>query len=93
MLSLCFIIPTKDRPYELERLLQSMSEQEVFPDQIIVIDAGERNIKWLAKKFSNLPIDYYHMLPPSLTKQRNLGIKNDKNNFDLKRFLDEDIVF
>lgn len=68
---LCLIIPTKDRQSELERLLKSMEEQDILPDQIIIVDGGNPGIKWLIDKFPKLPIDYLQVLPPGLTRQYN----------------------
>jgi glycosyltransferase involved in cell wall biosynthesis len=92
MHKLCLIIPTKDRPVELERLLNSIKTQSVLPGQIIIVDGGEPGIKWLADKFSKLSIDYLQVLPPGLTRQRNSGLRIVRDDIDLVGFLDDDIV-
>lgn len=92
MEKLCLIIPTKDRPFELERLFNSMVSQEILPEQIIVVDGGDPGTKGVVDKFSNLPIDYLQVLPPGLTRQRNAGLNRVKDNIDLIGFLDDDIV-
>jgi len=92
MNSLCLIIPTKDRPDELERFLQSVLYQNVRPQQIIIVDGGDPGIRWLADKFPKLPIDYLQVLPPGLTRQRNAGLRVVKAEIDLIAFLDDDIV-
>ena len=92
MKKLCIIIPTKDRPFELERLFNSMVSQDVLPEQIVVVDGGEPGVRELTDKFSNLPIDYLQVLPPGLTRQRNAGLKIVRDDIDLIGFLDDDIV-
>lgn len=92
MNNLCLIIPTKDRPKELERFLHSVASQNVLPKQTIIVDGGEPGIKWLADKFEQLPIDYLQVLPPGLTRQRNVGLKVVREDIDLIAFLDDDIV-
>lgn len=89
---LCFIIPTKDRPFEIERLFNSISIQEVLPSQILVVDGGEPGIKDIVEKFSHLPINYMQVLPPGLTRQRNAGLDAVHKDIDLVGFLDDDIV-
>ncbi|MDO8282178.1 MAG: glycosyltransferase [Thermodesulfovibrionia bacterium] len=89
---LCLIVPTKDRPFELERLFRSIQSQNILPAQIIIVDGGEPGIKWLADKYSDLKIDYLQVLPPGLTRQRNAGLKRVGDDIDLIAFLDDDIV-
>jgi glycosyltransferase involved in cell wall biosynthesis len=89
---LCFIVPTKDRPFEIERLFNSISIQEALPSQILVVDGGEPGIKDLVEKFPQLSIDYIHVLPPGLTRQRNAGLNAVRQDIDLVGFLDDDIV-
>lgn len=92
MHKLCLIIPTKDRPFELEHLLNSIEVQSILPGQIIIVDGGNPGIKYLSDKFSELSVDYLQVLPPGLTRQRNAGLKIVKENIDLVGFLDDDVV-
>ncbi|OHB72652.1 MAG: hypothetical protein A2W23_00765 [Planctomycetes bacterium RBG_16_43_13] len=91
-LKLCFIIPTKDRPLQIERLFNSITIQEVLPSQIIVVDGGKPGIKNIVEKFPQLKIDYMQVLPPGLTRQRNAGLNAVRNDIDIVGFLDDDIV-
>lgn len=92
MHKLCLIVPTKDRPFELERLLKSMEGQDILPDQVIVVDGGNPGIKWLTDKFPRLAIDYLQVLPPGLTRQYNAGIRAVREDIDLVGMLDDDII-
>ncbi len=92
MHNLCLIIPTKDRPLELERLFNSIDSQSIHPAQIIIVDGGDPGINWLMEKFPGLPIDYLQVLPPGLTRQRNAGLRIVRDDINLVGFLDDDIV-
>ena len=83
------------RPQSLLQLLQSVQEQAVYPDEILIIDgstnADTANI-FSENSFQNL---YYFAVPPEhrgLTKQRNYGIKKVGNEIEVVCFLDDDTV-
>lgn len=89
---LAIIIATKDRPDELDRLLQSISIQKVKPSQIIVADGGERKLEFVLDKFKHLNINYIKKRPASLTSQRNAGIRALEKYVTIVAFLDDDTV-
>lgn len=89
---LAIIIPTKDRPDQVTRLLESISNQGVDILQIIVVDGGVTPVEDRLKKFSGLPIDYLRVDPPSLTVQRNRGIRALRDDATLVAFMDDDIL-
>jgi len=89
---LALIIPTKDRPEELSRLLQNISMQDPKPVQIVVVDGGVASLEDVLKKFLDLNIEYVMVKPPSLTTQRNVGIKKICGEATLVAFLDDDVV-
>lgn len=89
------IICTYQRPKALITLLNSVREQSLYPDQIIIVDGSEdnRTKDELEKiEFSNL--EYIKVSPEErgLTKQRNTGVHNLRDNIDIACFLDDDIV-
>ena len=87
-----FIIPTKDREKDLRLILSSLAYQTRIPDQIIVVDGSEPDIKFVINEFSSLPIEYIREFPPSLSKQRNAGIEKLHSDITLAGYLDDDIV-
>lgn len=89
---LAVIIPTKDRPNELKRLLETIATQEIRPIQIVIVDGGNMPVEGLVKRFSELNIDYMRLIPPSLTAQRNAGIRRVMDEATLVAFLDDDII-
>lgn len=92
---LAFIIPTKDRPKQIRVLLSSIMRQEYRPIQIIIVDAsvdpGEN--KKTTSLFNDLAIDYVNAYPPSLTRQRNMGLGKVLPEISLIGFLDDDVEF
>lgn len=89
------IICTYQRPQVLLKLLKSVQLQNIYPNQILVIDASldsftEEILK--PKEFSNL--NYYKVEEQErgLTKQRNYGIQKVAETSEIVCFLDDDIV-
>jgi len=89
---ICQIIPTKDRPREMRRLLESIRSQSYAFDQIVVVDGSDNPIKALLTEFSDLNITYVRKYPPSLIPQRNAGLAAVAPEITLVGFLDDDIV-
>ena len=95
MEQLDLIICTKDRPYDLERLFKSIQIQTFMPRSIIVVDGSDHPIKEVVEKFPDIPTDYVAVRPPSLPKQRNVGIgrlPQDLQGAQWVGFLDDDLV-
>jgi len=89
---IAYIVPTKDRPDDLRKLLASFQSQTVKPDQIIVVDGSDEEISRVLDEFSGLKADYVRVHPPGLTRQRNAGKKILKPDIALVGYLDDDIV-
>ena len=87
-----FIIPTKDRPGKLNKLLESLANQSESCGRVLIIASGQ-NVEYIAKEFLNhLPIEYYHSETYGQIHQRNLGINLLDNRTKLVGTLDDDIV-
>lgn len=89
------IICTYMRPKPLLKLLQSVQEQTVYPDGILIIDGSTNNeTKSILEEnvFQNL--NYFKVSPENrgLTKQRNFGIERVEDEMDVVCFLDDDTV-
>ena len=70
---LAIIIPTKDRPKEVKRLLKSIAELDCKVGRIIIIATG-MDIQNVVMSFVNrIPVEYYSSEPGQI-KQRNKGI-------------------
>lgn len=86
------IVPTKDRPEELRRFLESIQIQDVRPDQIVVVDGSDQPVRAVVEAFPSLAIDYLAVRPPGLVKQRHAGIAALKPGIPVFGFFDDDIV-
>ncbi|MFH1386112.1 MAG: glycosyltransferase [bacterium] len=89
---MAYIVPTKDHPADLFKLLQSFRRQTELPDQIIIVDGSDNVVDNLINQFSDLKIDYIRIYPPGLTKQRNAGVKALRPEITIAGYLDDDLV-
>jgi GT2 family glycosyltransferase len=87
------VIPTKDRPRETEEAVAVLLEQELLPQQIVVVDASARAYApspELAGRAARVGVGLT-VLPnrPSTSAQRNAGARCVAS--DLVLFLDDDV--
>ena len=87
-----FVVPTKDHPKDLDRMLASVAAQTFLPSQIIIVDGGDETVAEVVKKFPSLNIQYIRAYPPSLARQRNLGLKALDPTMTIAGFLDDDLI-
>lgn len=88
-----FVIPTKDRPGDLRRLLASLRVQTVRPDQLVIADGSEATLEGVVAEFADLPITYRRVHPPSLARQRNAGMEVMSPAMTHAGYLDDDLLF
>ncbi|OOG71467.1 glycosyltransferase family 2 protein [Flavobacterium sp. A45] len=89
------IICTFMRPKPLLQLLQSVKEQTLYPNEILIIDGSTDNETELTLKENNFDNLHYYLVPNEhrgLTKQRNFGIACVESNIEVVCFLDDDTV-
>jgi len=89
---LSIIICTKDRPKEIQKLLSTIQSQTKLPNDLIVVDGSDHPIRSILDEFKSLPIRYAQVRPPSLPKQRNVGISMLQGDANWTGFLDDDLV-
>ncbi|MDT0645303.1 glycosyltransferase [Zunongwangia sp. F260] len=89
------IICTYQRPKAVLELLNSVEQQRLYPDQILIIDgsidaATKECVK--QRKFKNL--EYFKVTEQErgLTRQRNYGIGKTAKGVEILCFLDDDII-
>ena len=92
MENLALVVPTKDRPEDLGRMLASLASQTRLPDHIIVVDASSPPVEHVLSNFPALNIEYVRVFPPSLAVQRNAGMARLRENATLAGYLDDDVV-
>lgn len=89
------IICTYLRPKPLIDLLESVKEQSLYPDEILIIDGSTNQATATLlneKSFSNLKYFLVTAENRGLTKQRNFGISKVAAQSDIVCFLDDDTV-
>lgn len=86
------IVPTVGRPKPLAQLLASIRIQSVRPREVILINGGEKDLKGFENEYADLMLRCVDGRPPSLTRQRNIGLAAASPAADFVCFFDDDIV-
>ncbi|MGM8362753.1 glycosyltransferase family 2 protein [Flavobacterium sp. ARAG 55.4] len=89
------IICTYMRPLPLLKLLQSVSIQTLYPDEILIVDGSlNKETEAILKNhpFKNLKYFLVSNADRGLTRQRNFGISKTDSNSAIVCFLDDDTV-
>ncbi|CAL65560.1 glycosyltransferase family 2 protein [Christiangramia forsetii] len=89
------VVCTYQRSESLERLMDSVAEQSLYPNEILIVDGSlEDNTKKLiqARKYRNLTYFRVKENDRGLTRQRNYGISKLASEAEIVCFLDDDIV-
>ena len=85
------IIPTKDRPEKIEKLLKNFSELNENLGKIIIVSSG-KDLTNIINKYKNiLPLSYYKTSSGQV-HQRNFGISKLDNSTKLVATLDDDVT-
>ncbi len=83
------------RPKAIIKLLKSVEKQELYPDEILIIDGSLNDItKKIFNNYSFKNLKYFKVDKDNrgLTKQRNFGISKVEKSIDIVCFLDDDII-
>lgn len=88
---IAYVVPTKDRPVDLRKLLESLRKQTVAPSQIVIVDASDPAIESLCAEYTDLPLTYVREFPPSLARQRNAGMAALHDEITVAGYLDDDL--
>jgi glycosyltransferase involved in cell wall biosynthesis len=86
------IIPTKDRPRDIETLLVSIERQSAAPACVVIVDGGAQPLDAVLRKHPSIPIKYVRE-KTSITEARNRGIAELDPAVQFVAFLDDDLVF
>ncbi|MBI3299597.1 MAG: glycosyltransferase family 2 protein [Elusimicrobia bacterium] len=85
-MTISVVIPTRDRPVELRRLLAALAAQTRPPDEVVVVDSGSTPIP---ERTAALPINVLRTTP-HVCVQRNAGIRASSG--ELIFLIDDDVV-
>lgn len=89
--SIAYLVPTKDRPEDLRKLLESLRRQTSQAAQILIVDGSEVPIEPLLADYPELPLTYVRVFPPSLARQRNAGMAALAPGIEVAGYLDDDL--
>ena len=84
------VIPTYNRPEDLEKCLASILQQTVLPDEVLVIDDGALDAVPLRGELdaAGVALVYFRKETPGLTESRNMGV--ELASCEVLLFLDDD---
>ncbi|NJX15054.1 glycosyltransferase [Tamlana crocina] len=89
------IVCTYMRPKPLLNLLESVNQQTLYPNEILIVDGSTNNeTETIIKKNAFKNLNYFKVEEQGrgLTKQRNFGIKKVSPDSEIICFLDDDTV-
>ena len=90
MITLSVLIPTWKRPKMLKKCLSHLNNQEVAPDQVVIVtrDSDVESINIVNDFKEYLPIEHVLVKKPGVIYAENAGLK--VINTDITSFLDDD---
>ena len=92
MEAIAILVPTRNRPIALDRLLESISRSTLKPEQVIVVSSGQ-DIGSVIKKYSKeLPITHSHTNAIGQIAQKRIGVGLIAQNITWCVFLDDDLL-
>lgn len=84
------LICTRNRPRSMEKLLYSISNSKLLPDEVVVVSSGQ-NIDSVIKKVK-LNINYIHVETTGQSFQKKKGISCFNKKIDWILMLDDDLL-
>jgi glycosyltransferase involved in cell wall biosynthesis len=90
---LALVVPSKNRPIQVGKLLRSILGQSMMPGLIVLVDFGGASKKVCKSFLGQLKIIYINSPVPGQIYQRNLGLQFLNDSFKLIGFIDDDLVF
>ena len=94
-LNLSIVIPTRNRVDMLNKTLKHLSVNRFFFKEIVIVDSSDKIQKTeikLLKNFNKLNIKIFDS-KPSISLQRNIGLKHVSKKIKYVMFLDDDLCF
>jgi GT2 family glycosyltransferase len=89
MMFISVIVATKDRYDDLKNLLNSIIEQTLLPNELLIVDSGASSHGY---QLEGINVKYIPTARQGLTVQRNIGIKNLNESTDVIFFFDDDLI-
>ncbi len=86
------LIPTRNRPREVEALLTSIGASRVKPFQVILVSSGDDISNTVEKFVDKLSITHIHSEIPGQINQKKLGLSAVDSSVNWVVFLDDDLL-
>ncbi len=88
----CILIPTRNRPREVKKLLTSIRASTIKPVQVIVVSSGEVIFDVVEKFALDLEITYIHSERSGQINQKKLGLLSINPRAKWVVFMDDDLL-
>lgn len=88
----CVLIPTRNRPHQVEALLTSIQASTIKPFQVVLVSSGEDISSTVEKFAAELAISYIHSEIAGQINQKKLGLSEVDHSVDWVVFLDDDLL-
>ncbi len=88
----CVLIPTRNRPHEVETLLTSIGASRVKPFQVVLVSSGDDISNTVEKFVDKLAITHIHSEIPGQINQKKLGLSAVDSSVNWVVFLDDDLL-
>ncbi len=89
---IAILIPTRNRPEKVSKLLDSLCKSIMFPQQIVVVASGTDIVPEISTYKDKLNIDYIFSEVVGQVSQKKLGLKVINPEIDWVVFLDDDVI-
>ena len=73
---IAFIVPTRNRPSLVVKLLQNLQGQTVRANQVIIVDGSDQPIEAEIKQFLSPGVSYMRVFPPLFDKTEKRGTQS-----------------
>lgn len=91
--SCSLIIPTRNRHKYVKKIFKQLKSNKIKFQEILVIDSSDSKSAFFVKRICAKHFAQYFHTTPSISYQRNLGLKKRNKNNKYVMFLDDDIFF
>ena len=86
------LIPTRNRPQQLFRLLCSISTSSLKPEQVVIVSSGIDVSEVINNFRDSIEITYIHSAVKGQVAQKRLGVNMVRKDLDWCIFLDDDLL-
>lgn len=86
------LVATKDRPQQLSKFLESVSNLSLLPAEVVIVSSGINIAEILEKYIDKLNLKHVHSSRSGQIIQKKIGLKYFSENLNWIAFFDDDII-